>query len=145
MTAYANTDTISIDNLPLSSRSLAVTGSVSISEVVQVTGSVVVEGFALTASITPDRSSISTTLNVTASLASQIAMFSNPSRLGGMFFNTFSSKGNAYLSFGPSASTGSFFVALRPGAYYSMDTVSTELVSFIFDGTPGNLMITEQA
>jgi hypothetical protein len=104
----------------------------------QVTGSVQVTNF------TSPRSTSHTTQNLTASLVSQVALASNANRFGVSVFNTFTSKGNAYISLGPIASTGSFIIQMLPGTYYSMDTLSTEEISYVFDAIPGNLMVTEQ-
>jgi hypothetical protein len=175
MTAYGTTDVVSIDNLPLLSGALFVTGSVAVTGISLsasfpssmtvdqgagdltnpwfVSGSVTVANLPLPVSLASGSLSVTlsasissghTTQNITASLTSLIALFPNSTRLGASFFNTFSSKGNLYVSLGALASTGSFIAAVRPGGYYSLDTLTSEAISIVFDGAPGNVMVTEQ-
>jgi hypothetical protein len=112
-----------------------------------VTGSVTVTGITFSGSINPisPPAAAHTTTNFVASLASQVAMATNASRRGASFFNVQTSTGVCYVSIGAVASTGSYVVAVRPGAYYSFDTVPAEAISFIFDRVPGNVMVTEQS
>ena len=115
-------------------------------KVQEVTGSVAVTGLTFSGTIdsTPAPSPGHSTTNFPASLSSQQAMGSNPTRRGANFFNVQSSKGTCFLCIGASASTGSYMVALRPGSFYSFDVVPSEPISFVFDQIPGNVMVTEQ-
>src|SRR5579864_216544 len=131
MTAAALTDEVLVLNFP---------------PVQTVTGSVAVTGVTFSGSIdtTPSPAPSHVTTNFAATLASQLAMGPNAMRRGASFFNTQGSKGTCYVSIGAVASTGSYLVAVRPGSYYSFDTVPAEAISFIFDNVPGNVMVTEQ-
>jgi len=115
-------------------------------QVQEVTGSVAVTGITFSGSIdaVPAPAQSHVTTNFAASLSSQVAMGSNPSRRAANFFNTPTSKGICYLAIGTQASTGSYMVALRPGSFYSFDVVPSEPISFVFDRLPGNVMVTEQ-
>jgi len=132
MTAVAITDEVAVVNFP---------------PVQAVTGSVEVTGVTFSGSIdaipTPVPSHVTT--NFAASTVSQVAMGPNANRRGASFFNTQTSKGICYLAIGPTASTGAYVVAMRPGSYYSFDTVPAEAISFVFDNVPGNVMVTEQS
>ena len=132
MTAVAITDEVAVVNFPA---------------VQTVTGSVEVTGVTFSGSIdaiqTPAPSHVTT--NFLASLTSQVAMGPNASRRGASFFNTVTSAGVCYVSIGTLASTASYVVAVRPGSYYSFDTVPSEAISFVFDRVPGNVMVTEQS
>lgn len=132
MTAAALTDEVVVLNFP---------------PVQTVTGSVAVTGVSFSGSIdtTPSPAPSHVTTNFAASQASQVAMGPNSSRRGASFFNAQGSAGICYLSIGATASTGSYVVAMRPGSYYSFDTVPAEAISFIFDRVPGNIMVTEQS
>lgn len=112
-----------------------------------VTGSVEVTGLVFSGSIqaNPTPTTSYNTTNWAASLSSQQALGSNPNRRACSFFNVIGSKGICYLAIGSSASTGSYMVALRPGSFYAFDVVPSEPISFIFDGIPGNVMVTEQS
>jgi|SRR5579863_1214336 len=111
-----------------------------------VTGSVEVTGVTFSGSIdaipTPAPSHVTT--NFPASLSSQLAMGTNSNRRGATFFNTIGSLGICYVSVGSVASTGSYFVAVRPGSFFTFDVVPAEPISFVFDKVPGNVMVTEQ-
>jgi hypothetical protein len=111
-----------------------------------VTGTVNVSGlvFSGTVQTIVARSTSHSTTNFAASLASQVAAGSDISRIGIAFFNVFGSSGNAYISLGGTASTGSYVACLLPGTYWSPDTLSQEGYSFIYDAIPGNLMVTTQ-
>jgi hypothetical protein len=132
MTAVAIIDEVAVVNFPT---------------VQAVTGSVEVTGLVFSGSIdtTPVPVPSHSTTNFVASLVSQIALTANSSRQGASFFNTPTSKGTCYVAIGNLASTGSYVVAMRPGSYFSFDTVPAEAISFVFDRIPGNVMVTEQS
>lgn len=113
----------------------------------EVTGSVAVTGITFSGSIdaVPAPAPSHLTTNFAASLTSQVAMGNNPNRRAANFFNVPTSKGICYLAIGPTASTGAYMVALRPGSFYSFDVVPSEPISFVFDNVPGNVMVTEQS
>ena len=89
------------------------------------------------------KSTSHTTFAISASLTSQTVLAANPLRLGVTLYNPTSSS-VAYVSLGPIASTSSFLVAMQPESYYSLDALSIEPLSVIFDASSGSLMVTEQ-
>jgi hypothetical protein len=79
--------------------------------------------------------------SVPASLANQTALFPNASRVGAAFFNEGSA--TAFLKFGIGATLTNYTVQLGQKAYYELPYTFTGRVDVIFNGTTGNLRVTE--
>jgi len=80
---------------------------------------------------------------ITASLTNQIILTPTAGRLTTLFTNDDYSSGSVYLKFGSNASTGSYSVKLRAGAYYEVTFPYAGRIDGIWDTAIGSLFITE--
>src|SRR5579863_31556 len=83
----------------------------------------------------------STVSSLAASTANQVALASNPNRVGAIFWNEGSA--NAYVKLGPNASKTSYTVYLGQKSEWEMPYTYQGEIDVVFDGTTGNLRITE--
>lgn len=172
MTAYPVADSVAVNNLPLLSGALSTTGSVSVNNVVQVAGTVTVEGISLSASFpsamtvsqgpgSPDnpwyltltsslpvvsepRTYVDSSVTVyTASVINTTFLSSDRARHGAAFTNDESSAASVFLKLGANASTGSYTTKLKPGSYYEVPFTYAGRIDGVWDGGPGTLLVTE--
>lgn len=80
---------------------------------------------------------------VNASITSVSLLAANANRKGAYFYNN--SSNNLYLAYGATAATSAFTVKIGPSVLFEMPTspVWQGAVSGIWDGTNGNVQITE--
>jgi hypothetical protein len=119
MTAYSLTDVVSVDNFPA---------------VQEITGSVV---------SSPAPATAPNITVFTGSTVSTTFLAANPARMGAIFTNDECSSGSIYLKFGAVASTGSYTVKLKQGAYYEVPFRYIGRIDGIWNTSSGTLFVTE--
>jgi hypothetical protein len=94
--------------------------------------------------VTTPRSSTSSVTSVTASASNVTLLASNTSRAGATIENDYTSSGSLFLKLGTTASTTSYTVRIRPGAYYEVPFGYTGQIDGIWNSaTSGAARITE--
>lgn len=105
-----------------------------------VTDSVTIDGVV---DVTPAAVPSATVTVFTASFVNAVFCAPNPNRSLAIFTNDDFSSGSIYVKFGPTASTGSYSVKLRPGGYYEIPVTYSGEIDGVWDTMSGTLMVTE--
>jgi hypothetical protein len=103
----------------------------------------VIASGSLSVSSTPAPASTSNITVFTGSKVSTTFLVANPARMAAVFTNDDFSSGSVYLKFGAVASTGSYTVKLKTGAYYESTFGYVGRIDGVWDTTEGTLFVTE--
>jgi hypothetical protein len=88
-----------------------------------------------------DKSSTGTLTQVSAAQTSTTILASNANRIGASFYNA--SSNMLYLALNATASTSAFTIRIMPNSYYDLPVDYTGTISGIWNGSNGNVQVTE--
>lgn len=97
----------------------------------------------LAVSSTPAQLSTSNVSLFTASRSNTTLLSYSPTRMAALFTNDDFSSGSVYLKFGAGASTTSYSVKLKQGAYYESTFGYVGQIDAVWDTSSGSLLVTE--